>query len=55
MTSPWEATAAGWNHHRLDGEAEAELAIIGAGITGLAAALRAAESGKSVIVLVDRI
>ena len=51
MTSPWEATAPGWNHHRLDGDADAELAIVGAGITGLAAALRAAESGKSVIVL----
>jgi sarcosine oxidase len=51
MTSLWEATAPGWDHQRLDGGADADLAIVGAGITGLAAALRAAESGKSVIVL----
>ncbi len=51
MTSLWETTAPGWNHQRLDGDADADLAIIGAGVTGLGAALRAAEFGKRVIVL----
>ncbi len=51
MTSLWETTAPGWKHQRLDGDADADIAIIGAGITGLAAALRAAERGGSVIVL----
>jgi glycine/D-amino acid oxidase-like deaminating enzyme len=51
MTSLWESTAPGWDHQRLDGDADADVAIVGAGITGLAAALRVAESGRSVIVL----
>ena len=51
MNSLWEAAAPGWDDQRLDGAVEANLAIIGAGITGLAAALRAAELGKSVVVV----
>lgn len=51
MSSLWESTAPGWDHQHLDGDAGADVAIVGAGITGLAAALRVAESGRSVIVL----
>jgi glycine/D-amino acid oxidase-like deaminating enzyme len=51
MTSLWEATAHAWKHEELDGPMEADLVIIGAGITGLSAALHACEAGKSVIVL----
>ena len=51
MTSLWETTAPAWDHRHMDGDADADIAIIGAGITGLTAALRAAEVGRSVIVL----
>jgi len=51
MTSLWEATAHAWKHEKLNGPASADLVIVGAGITGLSAALRACEAGNSVIVL----
>jgi len=52
MNSLWEATASTWNHTHMDGDLDTDIAIVGAGITGLSAALRAAESGHSVV-LVD--
>ena len=51
MNSLWDVAAPAWDDQRLDGPVEADLAVIGAGITGLAAALRAAELGKSVVVV----
>lgn len=51
MKSLWDVGAPGWDDARLDGPVEADLAVIGAGITGLTAGLRAAELGKSVVVV----
>jgi glycine/D-amino acid oxidase-like deaminating enzyme len=51
MNSLWEATAPAWEHEELGSLAEADIIVIGAGITGLSAAIRACELGKSVIVL----
>ena len=51
MNSLWDVAAPAWDDQRLDGPVVADLAIIGTGITGLAAALRATELGKSVVVV----
>ncbi|MFT5722442.1 MAG: glycine/D-amino acid oxidase-like deaminating enzyme [Motiliproteus sp.] len=51
LNSLWKASAPTWEDTPLDGDAQADLVIIGAGITGLTAALKAVEGGKRVIVL----
>ncbi|HYO77665.1 MAG TPA: FAD-dependent oxidoreductase, partial [Thermoanaerobaculia bacterium] len=50
-TSLWHATSAAPRFDPLRGELQADVTIIGAGITGLTAALLLAQRGKSVIVL----
>ena len=50
--SLWAAvTADGPTYHTLDGEAEADVVVVGGGLSGLAAALHLAESGVSVAVI----
>jgi glycine/D-amino acid oxidase-like deaminating enzyme len=53
IRSVWAATATfpDADDPALRGEAKADVAIVGGGLTGLAAALRLAESGREVIVL----
>ena len=51
MNSLWEATGPTWQHEHLTGPLHADLVVVGAGITGLAAALQASSSGRSVVVV----
>ena len=50
-TSIWLATADSATFPRLDGDRTVDVAIVGAGITGLTAALLLAQAGKNVLVL----
>ena len=55
-TSPWLDGEAGPGYPPLDGDARAEVAVVGAGITGLTAALLLAEAGRDVLVVeMDRV
>ena len=50
-TSIWLATADSATFPRLDGDRTVDVEIVGAGITGLTAALLLAQAGKTVLVL----
>jgi glycine/D-amino acid oxidase-like deaminating enzyme/nitrite reductase/ring-hydroxylating ferredoxin subunit len=50
-TSHWIATAPGAPHPPLEGDAEVDVAILGAGITGITAALLLQRAGKRVAIL----
>jgi glycine/D-amino acid oxidase-like deaminating enzyme len=49
--SLWEGTAPPSSFPRLSGETEADVVIIGGGITGITAAMELSEAGRSVVVL----
>jgi gamma-glutamylputrescine oxidase len=49
--SLWQLEHPGARHPALAGHADADVVIVGAGVTGLACALRLAESGAAVVVL----
>jgi glycine/D-amino acid oxidase-like deaminating enzyme len=51
MNSLWGATAPTWDHDHMVGPVETDLLIIGAGITGLSAALQASENGLNAVVV----
>ena len=51
-TTPyWSASSPFPRYPGLDGDAEADVVVIGAGITGLTAAYRLARAGRSVLVM----
>lgn len=50
-TSVWEETAQGTRFSSLEGEMKADVAIVGAGITGLTAAYLLKQAGKKVVVV----
>ncbi|HUR79622.1 MAG TPA: FAD-dependent oxidoreductase [Thermoanaerobaculia bacterium] len=50
-TSLWEATASAPRYEPLRGDVRADVVIVGAGITGITAALLLAEKGRSVVVI----
>jgi glycine/D-amino acid oxidase-like deaminating enzyme len=51
MKSLWQETAPLWDDKSLNVTIETDLVVVGAGITGLSAALRATERGLNVVVL----
>ena len=50
-TSVWEATSEGQSYPRLHEDIAVDVAIVGAGITGLTAAVELIEAGKTVVVI----
>ncbi|KAG2484472.1 hypothetical protein HYH03_016706 [Edaphochlamys debaryana] len=52
--NPWEQERLAPRYPRLEGEAEADVVVVGAGLSGLATAYRLLMAGKSVVVLEAR-